>query len=61
MRQLEITAPHSVEWREAADPRIEGDGQALVKPLAVATCDLDGAFLTGAIPLPGRFPLATSA
>jgi threonine dehydrogenase-like Zn-dependent dehydrogenase len=57
VRQLEITAPHTVEWREAPDPRLEGDGQALVKPLAVATCDLDGAFLTGAIPLPGAFPL----
>ena len=43
MRQLVITGPHAVEWREAAAPALEGDGHALVRPLAVATCDLDAA------------------
>ncbi len=57
MRQLVITAPHAVEWREADDPTLGGDGHALVRPVAVATCDLDTAFLTGVIPLAGQFPL----
>ncbi|HEX8646756.1 MAG TPA: alcohol dehydrogenase catalytic domain-containing protein, partial [Thermoleophilaceae bacterium] len=34
-----------------------GDGEALVRPLAVATCDLDTAFLTGAVPVGEPFPL----
>ena len=35
----------------------EGDsaGAALVRPLAVATCDLDAAMVSGAAPLPGPF------
>lgn len=57
MRQLEITGRRLVEWREAADPKLDGDGQALVRPLAVATCDLDSAFITGLIPLGDPFPL----
>ena len=57
MRQLEITGERSVEWREAAAPAIEGDAEALVRPLAVAMCDLDAAFLTGLFPHRGPFPL----
>ena len=57
MRQLEITGERSVEWREAEAPALRGDGEALVRPLAVAMCDLDAAFLTGAIPAGDPFPL----
>ncbi len=35
MRQLFFVEPGKVEWREAEEPRLEGDGEALVKPLAV--------------------------
>jgi threonine dehydrogenase-like Zn-dependent dehydrogenase len=57
MRQLEITGVGSVEWREAPAPALEGDGEALVRPLAVAMCDLDAAFLTGMVPFGEPFPL----
>src|SRR5688500_4042381 len=57
MRQLEITGVRTVEWREAAAPALEGDSEALVRPLAVAMCDLDSAFLTGAVPVSEPFAL----
>jgi alcohol dehydrogenase len=57
MRQLEITGPRSVEWREAPAPALAGDGEALVRPLAVAMCDLDAAFITGVVPVGEPFPL----
>jgi alcohol dehydrogenase len=56
MRQLEITGPRTVQWREAAAPALQGDGEALVRPLAVALCDLDAVFLSGAIPIAEPFP-----
>jgi len=40
------------EWRDAADPEISAPGQALVRPLAVACCDLDVAVCAGRLPLP---------
>ena len=57
MRQLEITGTRSVRWNEAATPGLEGDGEALVRPLAVAMCDLDAVFLSGLIPFGEPFPL----
>src|SRR5215210_1079388 len=57
MRQLEITGARSVAWREAPAPALQGDADALVRPLAVALCDLDGAFLSGAVPIAEPFPL----
>ncbi|HEY6890961.1 MAG TPA: alcohol dehydrogenase catalytic domain-containing protein, partial [Solirubrobacter sp.] len=56
MRQLEIIGPRTVQWREAAAPVLGGDGEALVRPLAVALCDLDAVFLSGAIPIAEPFP-----
>ena len=57
VRQLEIIGARSVEWREAPAPALQGDGEALVRPLAVAMCDLDAAFLTGLVPIGESFPL----
>lgn len=42
MQQLTYTGPRELEWQDAPEPRLTGDGAALVRPLAVATCDLDG-------------------
>ena len=61
MRQLEITGARAVEWRDAPDPALQGDGEALVRPLAVALCDLDAAFLTGIVPIGEPFPLGHEA
>jgi threonine dehydrogenase-like Zn-dependent dehydrogenase len=47
MRQLTFVKPGELEWRDVPDPRLEGDGEAVVRPVAVATCDLDLAFVRG--------------
>jgi threonine dehydrogenase-like Zn-dependent dehydrogenase len=39
-------------WREVPDPKITAPGQALVRPLMVACCDLDVAVCHGRVPLP---------
>jgi threonine dehydrogenase-like Zn-dependent dehydrogenase len=52
MRHLVHDAPGSFAWHDAPDPRISGPGQALVRPLAVACCDLDVAVAQGTAPLP---------
>jgi threonine dehydrogenase-like Zn-dependent dehydrogenase len=57
MRQLEIIGTRTVEWREAPAPVLQGDGEALVRPLAVALCDLDAVFLAGALPIAEPFAL----
>ncbi|MDT7737152.1 MAG: hypothetical protein QOK09_521, partial [Mycobacterium sp.] len=44
--------PGRYAWREAPDPKITAPGQALVRPLQVACCDLDVAVARGAAPLP---------
>jgi alcohol dehydrogenase len=56
MRRLTFIEPGRLEWQEAPDPVLEGDGEALVRPVAVATCDLDRAIVRGAVPLGGSFP-----
>ena len=53
MKQLTCTAPGTVEWIEVAEPRLEDDGQAIVRPLAVARCDVDFLFAMG-FGAPGR-------
>ncbi|MBA2764236.1 MAG: alcohol dehydrogenase catalytic domain-containing protein [Thermoleophilaceae bacterium] len=57
MRELVITGIQAVEWREAPAPKIESDRGALVRPIAVAMCDLDAAFLSGVVPVAEAFPL----
>jgi threonine dehydrogenase-like Zn-dependent dehydrogenase len=41
MRQLVFAEPGRVAWQEAADPEGADPGGAIVRPLAVARCDLD--------------------
>ncbi len=57
MRALTFAGPDALEWREAGDPRIHGDGEAIVRPLAVATCDLDDVIVRGRSPFPPPFVL----
>jgi len=51
-----IAAAWLAEWREVAQPRIAADEEALVRPLVVATCDLDPLIVRGAVPVQGPFP-----
>src|SRR5262249_59918538 len=57
MKQLTCTGPAAVEWREVPEPRLAGDGDALVRPLAVARCDIDLPLTSGAFPIREPFAL----
>lgn len=57
MQSLTFVAPHRVEFREVLAPRLDAPVQALVRPLAVARCDLDLAFVRGVVPSPSAFGL----
>ena len=52
MDQLTLEAVGRLAWRDVAEPDLQDDGQALVRPLAVATCDLDHPIVTGVAPFP---------
>lgn len=41
MRQLVCTAPGTLAWRDVTEPALEGEGSALIRPVAVARCELD--------------------
>jgi alcohol dehydrogenase len=51
---LEGTA--ALRWEEIDEPPRPGPDAALVRPVAVATCDLDVAVLRGRYPLEGPYP-----
>jgi threonine dehydrogenase-like Zn-dependent dehydrogenase len=57
MQQLTYTAPYALEWREAPEPQLSSDGAAIVRPLAVATCDLDALIIEGGSPFPPPFAI----
>src|SRR5271166_739184 len=57
MQQLTYTARNTLQWREAAEPTLTSDRAALVRPVAVATCDLDALIITGGSPFPPPFPI----
>ncbi|OBB38150.1 alcohol dehydrogenase catalytic domain-containing protein [Mycobacterium sp. 852002-51961_SCH5331710] len=52
MRQLMFEEAGKYVWREAPEIQLTGPGQALVRPLAVACCDLDVAVVAGRLPMP---------
>ena len=55
MRELTFVEPGRLEWREAEEPRLQGNGEAIVRPIAVATCDLDAMVIAGRVPYEGPF------
>lgn len=57
MRQLVYVGSRKLEWREVAPPLLSSDGAALVRPLAVATCDLDALIVQGLSPFAPPFPI----
>src|SRR5258705_12744168 len=57
MQQLTFLEAGKVEWREVDAPALEHDRQAIVRPLSVATCDLDTALMHGRAPYRGPFGL----
>lgn len=57
MQQLMFIKPGATEWHDAPPPRLDADTDVLVRPVAVATCDLDVAIAQGRFPIEGPFPL----
>lgn len=55
MRQLVFVEPGTLEWQDGPDSE-PGPGQAVVRPLAVARCDLDIAMAAFGI-FPGPYPV----
>jgi alcohol dehydrogenase len=56
MRELNFIEKGKLEWRGAPEPTLEGDEQAIVRPVALATCDLDTGIVNGPVPMEGPFP-----
>src|SRR4051812_42435415 len=50
MRQLTFVEPGRLEWWDVDAPRLADDREALVRPVAVATCDLDAMLVRGRTP-----------
>lgn len=57
IQTLTYLGPENLEWREAPAPRIESDSEAIVRHVAVATCDLDDLIVRGRSPFPAPFSL----
>jgi alcohol dehydrogenase len=52
MRALIAGAGGRLGWRSIPTPRRPGPGGAIVRPIAIATCDMDPLIATGASPFP---------
>src|SRR3954471_6633449 len=57
MEQITFAGPRRLERRDVPAPALQGDGEALVRPLAVATCDLDALIVAGTSPFEPPFAL----
>lgn len=57
MRELTFVGPSKIEFRDKAEPALEGPTQALVRPLAVARCDLDLGMARGLVPVSASYAL----
>lgn len=57
MQQLWFTKKNTLEWRDVAAPVLDGPGQAIVRPLAIARCDLDLPIVQGHTLFRPAFPV----
>jgi alcohol dehydrogenase len=57
MRQLTLTEQRTLEWWDVPEPKLESERDALVKPVAVAACDLDARIISGEAPIPAPVAL----
>ncbi|MHB8694569.1 MAG: zinc-dependent alcohol dehydrogenase [Solirubrobacteraceae bacterium] len=55
MQQLTYLGPNELAWRDAPEPNLGSDQSALVRPIAVATCDLDALIISGTSPFVAPF------
>ena len=61
MRQLTCTAPNRVEWVEVPDPELQLATDALIRPIAVARCEIDPLQILGGPISEGGFALGHEA
>jgi alcohol dehydrogenase len=57
MKRLEFIKKNILEWREVAEPKINSQNQALIRPLTVSRCDLDLPVLRGETLFRAPFPI----
>ena len=55
MRALMFRGPMAIAWEDVAAPQLMEPRDALVRPIAVARCDLDPAIALGLYPMPAPF------
>jgi alcohol dehydrogenase len=56
MRSMTLLGTRSVRWDDIDEPELTEPDQAVVRPIAVATCDLDVGVLLGSYPLDVPYP-----
>lgn len=57
MRQLNYLRARTLEWHDVPAPTLISDEAALVRPLVVSTCDMDGVVISGLVPFRGPLPV----
>jgi threonine dehydrogenase-like Zn-dependent dehydrogenase len=57
MRELTYVGERAVEWRVRPDPVLESRFDAIVRPVAATTCDVDKAILLGRAPVPPPYAI----
>jgi alcohol dehydrogenase len=57
MRQLNYIKAHTLEWHDVPAPSLPSDAAALVRPLVVSTCDMDGVVISGMARFKGPVPV----
>lgn len=55
MRHLVFSGPGDLAWQKCPDPQLSGPRDALVRPVAVARCDLDPVIALGLYPITPPF------
>jgi threonine dehydrogenase-like Zn-dependent dehydrogenase len=61
VRRLEYVSPGQLRHIDVSEPRLEFDSDAIVRPVAATTCDLDRAIIAGFTPFRGPFALGHEA
>lgn len=61
MRQLTCTAPGVLEWNDVPEPELADDHAALLRPVAVARCELDPLLVLGGPRSEGGFAVGHEA
>jgi threonine dehydrogenase-like Zn-dependent dehydrogenase len=57
VRELIYIGDRKVAWREAPDPLLQEPTDAIVRPVAATTCDVDKMIITGKSPVPPPFAI----